>query len=33
LVCSIWELVDLFIAKELNWIWSLVFGLLYLGRS
>jgi hypothetical protein len=32
LVCKIWEEVDLFIAKELNWIWSLVFGLLDLGR-
>jgi hypothetical protein len=25
--------VDLFVEKELNWIWSLVFGLLDLRRS
>jgi hypothetical protein len=33
LVCCIWEEVNLFMAKELNWIWSLVFALLYLERS
>jgi hypothetical protein len=33
LVCCIWEEVDLFFAKVLIRIWSLVFGLLRLGKS
>jgi hypothetical protein len=33
LLCCIWEEVDLFLAKEQIRKWSLVFGLLHLGRS